>query len=335
MTSSAAGGVRALPDPSKPLDRDSATDAFERILGSDLADSDIAAFLVALADRGETPAEIAAAADVLRSRMTRVAAPDGAIDVCGTGGDGSHSLNVSTAVTFVVAACGVPVAKHGNRGASSRSGTADVLEALGWRADLPVSRAEACLAKTGVGFLFAQTHHPAMARVGPIRRSLQRRTIFNLLGPLANPAGVKRQMIGVFAPGWMRPVAEAALALGGEAVLSVHGDGLDEIAVHAESRLVRADASGISDERFVPEALGLGRHPLADIAGGDPADNARELSALFAGAGRPAYRDIVLANSAAALTVAGRSWAVGLAEARSALDHGAAADRLAQFLAFR
>jgi anthranilate phosphoribosyltransferase len=327
--------VSLLPDPAQPLDRDSAADAFERILGGEVQDADIAAFLVALAERGETPAEIAAAASVLRARMTHVIAPEGAIDVCGTGGDGSHSLNVSTAVTFVVAACGVPVAKHGNRGASSRSGTADVLEALGWRADMPVSRAEACLAATGVAFLFAQSHHPAMARVGPIRRTIGRRTIFNLLGPLANPAGVARQMIGVFAPQWTRPVAEAAIALGGETVLAVHGGGLDEIAVHADSGLVRGSAQGFAAESFAPEAHGLGRHPLADIAGGDPADNARALGALLAGGGRPAYRDIVLANAAAALTVAGRSWTDGLAEARAALDGGAAADRLAQFLAFR
>jgi anthranilate phosphoribosyltransferase len=324
-----------LPDPSRPLDRDQAAEAFDRILGADLGDSEIAAFLVALAERGETPAEIAAAAEVLRGRMLRVAAPEGAIDVCGTGGDGSHSLNVSTAVAFVVAACGVPVAKHGNRGASSRSGTADVLEALGWRADMAVARAEACLHEVGVAFLFAQSHHPAMARVAPIRRAIGRRTVFNLLGPLANPAGVKRQMIGVFAPAWTWAVAEAALALGGTGVLAVHGGGLDEVAVHAETGMVRGGADGVREERFVPEAHGLGRHALEGIAGGEPAENAAELRALFAGAGRPAYRDIVLANAAAALTVAGRTWAEGLAEARAALDDGAAAERLAQFLAFR
>lgn len=324
-----------LPDPSRPMDRDQAAEAFEAILGADLADSDIAAFLVALAERGETGDEIAAAAEVLRGRMLRVAAPAGAIDVCGTGGDGSHSLNVSTAVAFVVAACGVPVAKHGNRGASSRSGTADVLEALGWRADMGAARTEACLNDVGIAFLFAQSHHPAMARVAPIRRAIGRRTIFNLLGPLANPAGVTRQMIGVFASAWTRPVAEAALALGGVGVLTVHGGGLDEVAVHTETLLVRGDARGLRDERFTPEAHGLERHPLEGIAGGEPAENAAELKALFAGRGRPAYRDIVLANAAAALTVAGRSWEQAMADARFALDSGAAADRLAQFLAFR
>jgi anthranilate phosphoribosyltransferase len=327
--------VRPLPDPARPLDPTSAADAFDRILGSDLEDSAIAAFLVALSDRGETAAEIAAAAGVLRARMRGVEAPEGAIDVCGTGGDGAHSLNVSTAVAFVVAACGVPVAKHGNRSASSRSGTADVLEALGWRPDLPLARAEACLAETGIAFLFAQAHHPAMARVAPVRRALGRRTIFNLLGPLANPAGVRRQMVGVFAPDWTRPVAEAALALGSEAVLAVHGDGLDEIAVHGPSLLVRGTREALREERFDPEAHGLARHPLAAIAGGAPEENAAELTALFAGRGRAAYRDIVLANAAAALTVAGRDWGGGMREARSALDGGAAADRLARFLAFR
>jgi anthranilate phosphoribosyltransferase len=327
--------VTRLPDPLRPLDPEAAADAFDRILGADLADADIAAFLVALADRGETPAEIAAAARVMRARMRPVEGQDGAIDVCGTGGDGSHSLNVSTAVTFVVAACGVPVAKHGNRGASSRCGTADVLEALGWRPDLPVARAEASLRETGVAFLFAQAHHPALARVAPIRRALGRRTIFNLLGPLANPAGVTRQMIGVFAPHWTRPVAEAALALGADSVLTVHGGGLDEIAVHAGSLLVRGGTGGLAEEDFTPEAHGLSRHPREAIAGGDPAENAAALLDLFRGRGRAAYRDIVLANAAAALTVAGRGWPDALAEARDALDGGAAADRLAQFLSFR
>ncbi|TPE59506.1 anthranilate phosphoribosyltransferase [Sandaracinobacter neustonicus] len=327
--------MTSLPDPSRPLDPETAADAFDRILGADLSDSDIAAFLVALAERGETPDEIAAAATAMRARMLAVEAPDTAIDVCGTGGDGSHSLNVSTAVTFVVAACGVPVAKHGNRGASSRSGTADVLEALGWRPDLPMSRAEASLSDTGVAFLFAQAHHPALARVAPIRRALGRRTIFNLLGPLANPAGVRRQMIGVFAESWAQPMAEAALALGASDVLVVHGGGLDEIAVHADSALVRGSAGGIATEAFAPEAHGLSRHPRDAIAGGEPAENAAELRALFAGKGRPAYRDIVLANAAAALTVAGRSWPQAMADASDALDSGAAADRLALFLAFR
>lgn len=327
--------MTALPDPAEPLDSERARIAFEAILDGAADDEAIGRFLLALAERGETPAEIAAAAAVLRRRMRAVAAPEGAIDVCGTGGDGSHSLNVSTAVAFVVAACGVPVAKHGNRGASSRSGTADVLEALGWRSDLALERVEACLHETGIAFLFAQAHHPAVARVAPIRRKLATRTIFNLLGPLANPAGVRRQLIGVFAPAWLAPMAEAALALDGEAVLTVHGAGLDEIAVDGPSDMVRGDAGGTVTERFDPVAHGLGPYPRADIAGGNPDENAAALNDLFAGRGRPAYRAIVIANAGAALTLAGRGLAEGLAEAARALDGGAAADRLARFVAFR
>ncbi len=326
-----------LPDPARALTEAEAGAAFDSIMDGAVADSDLAAFLVALAERGETAAEITGAARALRARMVPVAAPDGAIDVCGTGGDGSLSLNVSTAVAFVVAGAGVPVAKHGNRSASSRSGTADVLEALGWRNDLPMERVEACLAEVGVTFLFAQRHHPAMARVAPVRRALGRRTIFNLLGPLANPAGVVRQMVGVPAPEWGRPMAEAALALGAEAVLAVHGGGLDEIAVHAPSRLWEGAGGAVCEGGFDPAEHGLGPHPREAVAGGAPEANASALRDLLEGRGRPAYRDIVLANAAAALRVAGAAadMAHGLALARASLDTGAAADRLARFLAFR
>lgn len=324
-----------LPDPALALDAQAAADAFDLIIRGDLPDSDIAAFLTALAERGETAAEIAAAAGVLRRLMLPVAAPQGAIDLCGTGGDGSHSLNVSTAATFVAAAAGLPVAKHGNRGASSRSGTADVLEALGWKSDLPLDRVEASLHEIGVTFLFAQRHHPALARVAPVRRALGRRTIFNLLGPLANPAGVSRQMIGVAAPQWLDPIARAGGELGGVEILTVHGGGLDEIAVHAGTELRRYRAGAIESERFDPEAYGLGLHARDAIAGGDPPENAAELRALLEGRGRPAYRAIVVANAAAALTLSGRSWEQALADADAALSSGAAADKLARFLAFR
>ncbi len=324
-----------LPDPALPLDADAAAQAFDQIIRGDLADGEIAAFLTALAERGETAGEIAAAAGVLRSLMLPVAGLAEAIDLCGTGGDGSHSLNVSTAATFVVAAAGVPVAKHGNRGASSRSGTADVLEALGWKSDLPMERVEASLHEVGVTFLFAQRHHPALARVAPIRRALGRRTIFNLLGPLANPAGVSRQMIGVAALPWLEPIAQAGAALGGAEILTVHGGGLDEIAVHSTTDLRRFRSGAVLAETFDPEASGLGLHAREAIAGGDPPENAAELRALLEGRGRPAYRAIVIANAAAALTLAGRSWAQALADADAALSSGAAADTLARFLAFR
>jgi anthranilate phosphoribosyltransferase len=324
-----------LPDPARPLDTGAATRAFDQIVRGDVADSDIAAFLTALAERGETASEIAAAATVLRGLMLPVSAPEGAIDLCGTGGDGSHSLNVSTAATFVVAAAGVPVAKHGNRGASSRSGTADVLEALGWKSDLPMDRVEASLHELGVTFLFAQRHHPALARVAPIRRAIGRRTIFNLLGPLANPARVSHQMIGVAAPQWLDPIAEAGAALGATELLTVHGGGLDEIAVHSATELRRMRGGSVAAERFDPESAGLGLHSREAIAGGEPAENAAELRALMEGRGRPAYRAIVIANAAAALTVAGRSWSQALTDAETALSSGAAADTLARFLAFR
>jgi anthranilate phosphoribosyltransferase len=316
-------------------------DAIGRIVDGEVEDRAIAAFLLALAERGETASEVAAAAGALRQRMVRVTAPEAAIDVCGTGGDGSHSLNVSTAAAFVVAAAGVPVAKHGNRGQSSRTGTADVLAAIGVPLDLPVARLEAALHEVGIAFLFAQRHHPAIARVAPVRRALGRRTIFNLLGPLANPAGVRRQMIGVFAEAWVRSVAEAAVALGSDAVLAVHGGGLDEIALHAPSTLAWMRGGQVRMAAFDPAAHGIVAHPLADLAGGEADENAAALRAMLAGeAGTPtlaAYRAIVTVNAAAALKLAGRaqSWRAALALAEEQIASGAAADRLAQLVAFR
>lgn len=330
-----------LPDPGRPLSAEAAVRAFDAILDGEIADADLAAFLLALSERGETADEIAAAAGALRARMVPVAAPAHAIDVCGTGGDGSHSLNISTAVTFVVAAAGVPVAKHGNRGASSRSGTADVLEALGWQGDLPLDRVEAALSEIGVTFLFAQRHHPALGRVAGVRRGLRRRTIFNLLGPLANPAGVRRQMLGVFAPGWLRPMAEAAHRLGGTHILTVHGGGLDEIALHAPSELVWLADGALRTEQVSPADLGIEPASMDALRGGDPPENAAALKALMAGdrstSQLRAYADIVTLNAAAALRLADAAddWPTAIALARHQLESGAAADRLAQFLAFR
>lgn len=326
---------------SVPLADSLLQDRFAAILDGAMADADVAAFLVALADRGETAAEIAAAAAALRARMVPVAAPAGAIDVCGTGGDGAHSLNVSTAVAFVVAACGVPVAKHGNRAASSRSGAADVLAALGWQGDLPFERLERCLDEVGVVFLHAQRHHPAMARVAPIRRALGRRTVFNLLGPLANPAGVSRQMVGVFSADWLEPMGDAARQLGSEAMLLVHGAGLDEIALHAPSRLLWLRDGALRPALLDPAAHGLALRPVALLRGGPPEQNAAAMRALFAGdVGTPAlaaYRDIVVLNAAAALKLARRAsnWSDAIRQADAAIAGGAAADHLARFLAFR
>ncbi len=330
-----------LPDPARPLDAADAAAAFAAILDGRVADADLADFLRRLAARGETATEIAAAAGAMRARMVPVPAPAGAIDLCGTGGDGSHSLNVSTAASFVVAAAGVPVAKHGNRAASSRCGAADVLEALGARLDLPPDRLGACIDEVGVAFLFAQRHHPALARIAPVRRALGTRTIFNLLGPLASPAGVRRQMVGVFAPGWMEPMARAALALGAERVVMVHGAGLDELAVDAPSQLLWAGPDGLAEEPFDAAGHGLGPFPRAAIAGGDAAHNAEMLGALLRGdagtAALRAYRAIVVANAAAALRLAGRAdgWAPAIAMAAARIADGSAADRLARFLAFR
>lgn len=330
-----------LPDPTRQLAHADARAAFAAILDGRVGEAELAGFLRALAQRGETAAEMAAAAAEMRARMVPVAAPAGAIDLCGTGGDGSMSLNVSTAAAFVVAAAGVPVAKHGNRAASSRAGAADVLEALGVPLDLAPDRLEACLAEVGLAFLFAPAHHPALARIAPVRRALGIRTIFNLLGPLANPAGVRRYLIGVFAAPWMWPMAEAALALGAERVVVVHGAGLDEVAVHAPSTLLWAGPEGVVAESFDAAAHGLGPFPRAAVAGGDAAHNAAMLQALLAGEtgteALRAYRAIVLANAAAALRLAGRaeSWAEAIARAEAAISDGAAQDLLARARAFR
>lgn len=330
-----------LPDPSRPLDEETASLAFQNILSGDLTDAEIGEFLVRLSDRGETVDEIVAAASVLRQHMLPISAPEGAIDVCGTGGDGSHTRNISTAVAFVVAGAGVPMAKHGNRAASSRSGASDVLHALGWNEELSFDRLEAQLHEIGIVFLHAPRHHPAIARVAPVRRALGRRTIFNLLGPISNPARVKRQMLGVFAPAWQRPLAEALHRLGSEKAMVVHGGGLDELTVHDNSAIVSLDDGGITEFSISPETAGLRKHAAESLRGGSAEENAEALKQLFAGHNQSpeiaAYRDIVLLNAAAALLMAGVAgdWAEGARLAAQSLDDGAAADKLSSFLAFR
>ena len=327
--------MTALPDPAVPLTADAAANAFAAIFDGKIADDKLAAFLITLADRGETVTEIVAAAGALRQRQSfSPQAPD-AIDVCGTGGDGMHSLNVSTAVSLVVAACGVRVAKHGNRAASSSSGAADVLAALGIP-ELPVDRLGACLDAVGITFLHATRHHPAMARVAPVRRALGRRTIFNLLGPLANPAGVTRQLVGVFAADRVRPLAEALALLGSQRAMVVHGDGYDEIAVSGETAFALA-ADGVVTEGVIDAAMaGVGRHPAVALAGGDAAHNAARLRALLAGE-TGAYHDIVVINAAAALRLVDPAlgWHDAADKGRQALANGAAADVLARWSAFR
>lgn len=301
---------------------DDARVLFGRMLDGALSDAEIADILLTMAERGETAAEIAGAAQAMRERMVPVAAPKGAIDVCGTGGDGSHSLNVSTAVAIVVAACGVPVAKHGNRAASSKAGGADTLEALGLDLDRASETAEATLADLGIAFLFAQKHHPALARLAPVRKALGRRTIFNLTGPACNPARVTRQLIGVARPDYLPIYGEALSLLGIDAMLVAGDEPLDELSIAGPSTVLRV---GGSPERLSPEDAGLPRHPLEALRGGDASFNAAALRRLLLGESG-AYRDAVLLNGAAALIVAGAAsdWREGVEDAAEAIDKGLA-----------
>lgn len=333
----ASAMLTTLPDARAPLDAAAAGNAFDAVLDGRIDDDGIAAFLCALADRGATAVEVAAAAQAMRQRMRTLAAPEGSIDVCGTGGDGRATWNISTAVAIVVAACGVPVAKHGNRAASSRSGAADVLELLGIPLDQPVDRIEEQLQRLGIAFLFAGHHHPALARLAPIRRALARPTIFNMLGPLCNPAGVTRQMIGVGDPSWAPVIADAARALGSARCFVVHGaDGLDELTVTRESLLIDVAPTGTTSVQLRAPEAGVAEHAASALVGGTPAENAAALLALLDGA-RGAYRDIVLLNSAAALLLAGRCATLrdGAACAADAIDAGAARDLLERWRHFR
>ncbi|TIX50143.1 anthranilate phosphoribosyltransferase [Alteraurantiacibacter aquimixticola] len=298
---------------------------FARMLDGEMSEEEIRDTLVTLADRGETAQEIAGAARAMRDRMVRVSGPQNAIDVCGTGGDGQHSLNISTAVALVVAACDVPVAKHGNRAASSKAGAADTLEALGLDLDKAAAVSGKTLNEIGITFLFAQAHHPAMKYVMPIRKALGRRTIFNLLGPIANPAGVSRQLIGIANPGYVETYRDAMKLLGMSKVMIVSGmEGLDEISIAGPTRIATIGIDGIPTE-ITPEDAGLPRHSLDAIRGGDAAFNAAALRRLLEGE-EGAYRDAVLLNAAGALIVAGEAstWEEGVEEAAEAIDKGLA-----------
>ena len=315
-----------LPPFATPLVEEEAEAAFGDMLDGRVGDQDIAAFLVGLSDRGETAAEIAGAARAMRARMIPVAGPANAIDVCGTGGDGMHTLNVSTAVALVVAAAGVPVAKHGNRAASSKAGTADTYEALGLDLDRAAQTAEQTLNDIGICFLFAGKHQPAMGRIMPIRKALGRRTIFNLMGPLANPAGVRRQLIGIARPAYVPIYAEALTRLGSDHSLIVAGDeGLDELSLAGGNELAVVSRSGFVMKRVTPEDAGLPRAPVDAIRGGDPTYNAQALRRLLLGETGP-YRDAVLFNAAGALMVAGEvdDWRAGVEEAAETIDKGLA-----------
>jgi anthranilate phosphoribosyltransferase len=324
-----------LPDTASPLSRETAAQAFADLLDARTSESEIEAFLIGLTERGETSIEIAEAARAMRARLLPIDAPPGTVDVCGTGGDGHHTLNVSTAVSIVVASTGVPVAKHGNRAASSKAGAADTLEVLGLDMHRAGLCAEASLRDIGIAFLFAANHHPAMKRITPIRQRLGRRTIFNLMGPLANPAGVTRQLIGIARPDYAATYAAALEQLGTEAALVVSGDeGLDELSSAGRSVAVsvgQVDLPGI----ITPEDAGLPRHPVTAIRGGDAAYNAAALRRLLQGEAGP-YRDAVLLNAAAALIVAGTSQSLseGVEIARDAIDSGAANGLLDRWIAY-
>jgi anthranilate phosphoribosyltransferase len=307
------------------LSESEAEAAFDIIMSGNATPSQMGAFLMALRVRGETVDEITAAARIMRAKAVAIDAPPGAIDTCGTGGDASGSFNISTASALVVAGCGVPVAKHGNRALSSQSGSADVLSALGVNIDADLGIVRQCLWEIGIGFLMAPRHHSATRHVAPTRVELGTRTIFNLLGPLSSPAGARRQLVGVFAPEWVRPMAEVLGRLGAERAWVVHGDGLDELTTAGTTAVAAFENGKVESFEIAPEDVGLERVRIADLRGGEPQHNAVLMRDLLGGAGGP-LRDIVLLNSGAALLIAGRAVTLtdGIELAARSLDSGAA-----------
>jgi len=316
------------------LSYDEACQAFDIMMSGEATPSQIGALLMGLRVRGETVDEILGAVTTMRAKMLKVPAPEGAIDIVGTGGDGAHTYNISTLASLIVAGCGVTIAKHGNRAQSSKSGTADALSALGVKLDISVEQTERCIREAGIGFMFAQAHHTAMRFVGPTRVELGTRTIFNLLGPLSNPASVKRQLLGVYSPQWLQPVAEALRSLGSTNVWVVHGSGLDEITLTGPTDVVALEDGEIRSFTLTPDDFGMNRIELADIRGGDGEHNAKALRAVLAGA-RNAYRDIAVANAAAALIVAGKVKELreGVELATRSLESGEAAAALDRLVA--
>lgn len=314
----------------RPLTRAEAEMAFDSLFTGQATPSQIGGLLMALRTRGETVEEITAAASVMRARCTAVRAPAGAMDIVGTGGDGKGTLNISTATAFVVAGAGVPVAKHGNRNLSSKSGAADALGQMGIDVMVGPAVVERALAEVGIGFMMAPMHHPATRHVMPTRTELGTRTIFNLLGPLTNPAGVKRQLTGAFAREWIRPMAETLKALGSEKAWIVHGaDGTDEISICGSTWIAVLEDGAVSDREISPEEAGLPVHPFEAILGGTPAENGRAFRALLTGA-QGAYRDAVLLNAGAALLIAGAATSVleGVEMARESIDSGMALEKV-------
>ena len=310
----------------RPLTRDEAEAAFGALFDGQGTPAQMGGFLMALRTRGETVDEYAAAASVMRTKCNKVVAPEGAMDIVGTGGDGKGTLNISTATAFVVAGAGVVVAKHGNRNLSSKSGAADALTEMGLNVMVGPELVEKCLTEAGIGFMMAPMHHPAIRHVMPVRQELGTRTIFNILGPLTNPAGVKRQLTGAFSPALIRPMAETLLALGSVKAWLVHGgDGTDEISIAAPTQVAAVEHGQIREFTLRPEDAALPYHPFETIMGGTPAQNAAALRALLDGA-QGAYRDAVLFNAAAALVVADKATSLteGVEMARQSIDSGAA-----------
>ncbi len=317
------------------LSADEAEAAFGIIMSGEATPAQIAGLLMALRVRGETVDEITGAVRTMRAKMDKITAPEGAIDVVGTGGDGSGTFNISTGAAFVVAGAGVPVAKHGNRALSSKSGAADVLSSLGVNLDATFPVIEKAMAEAGIGFLMAPRHHSAMRFVGPVRVEMGVRTIFNILGPLSNPAGVKRQFTGVFSKAWLRPMAETLANLGCEAAWVVHGsDGLDELTTTGPSHVCQLADGKITEFEVMPEAAGLPMATADELKGGEPDANAEAIRELLAGMPGP-YRDIVIMNAAASLIVAGKAGDLkeGAALAAKSIDDGAARAALDKLVA--
>ena len=310
----------------RPLTRAEAETAFNALFEGQGTPAQMGGFLMALRTRGETVDEYAAAASVMRSKCHAVAAPEGAMDIVGTGGDGKGTLNISTATAFVVAGAGVVVAKHGNRNLSSKSGAADALTEMGLNVMVGPEVVERCLSEAGIGFMMAPMHHPAIRHVMPVRAELGTRTIFNILGPLTNPAGVRRQLTGAFSAKLIRPMAETLLALGTIKAWLVHGgDGTDEISIAAPTHVAAVEHGRVREFTLHPEDAGLPYHPFEHVMGGTPSENALAFRALLDGA-PGAYRDAVLFNAAAALVVADKATSLpeGVAMARESIDSGAA-----------
>jgi len=317
------------------LTRDEAASAFDRMMSGEATPSQMGGLLMALRVRGETVDEITGAVTTMRAKMLRVTAPPDAVDVVGTGGDASGSYNISTCAAFIVAGAGVPVAKHGNRALSSRSGAADVLGALGVKIDLDPDQVGRCIRDAGIGFMFAPAHHPAMKNVGPTRVELGTRTIFNLLGPLSNPAGVKRQMVGTFSRHWIEPMAQVLGNLGSQSVWVVHGsDGLDEITTAGITSVAALENGKVRTFEISPEDAGLPRAKPEMLRGGDANENAKALLDVLKG--RPgAFRDVATLNAAAALIVAGKAKDLkeGAVLAAKSIDSGEAEGRLDRLIA--